>query len=230
MVSLPLPSSTCTSVVRMLPPTSVHARPVTRPTSLFSCTSESRNLGHAEEVGDVFAGDLFLVLGAVLHHAARHLAADVADFALEVAHAGLARVVADDLEDRIVGEGDVLLAQAGLLALLLHQVLLGDFELFVLGVALQAQDLHAVLQRRREWCAARSRWRRRAPAKGRSRRRDSDPGRWCSAPGRALRAAPRPGSPRKSEAILSTSSSRKTGFLVPACFMCWMIWPGSAPM
>ncbi len=44
----------------------------------------------------------------------------------------------------------VLLAQAGLLALLLHQVLLGDLELFMLGVALQAQDFHAVLQRRRD--------------------------------------------------------------------------------
>ena len=28
---------------------------------------------------------------------------------------------------------------------------------------------------------------------------------------------------------LSTSSSRNTGFLVPACFIPWMIRPGSAP-
>ncbi len=39
----PLPSTMATSVVRMEPPTSVQARPVTRPTSLLSCTSLSRN-------------------------------------------------------------------------------------------------------------------------------------------------------------------------------------------
>jgi len=38
------------------------------------------------------------------------------------------------------------------------------------------------------------------------------------------------GSPRKSLAILSISSSMMTGFLVPAFFMDWMIWPGRAPM
>ena len=38
------------------------------------------------------------------------------------------------------------------------------------------------------------------------------------------------GSPRKSAAILSTSSSRNTGFLVPAFFIIWMTWPGNAPM
>jgi hypothetical protein len=38
------------------------------------------------------------------------------------------------------------------------------------------------------------------------------------------------GSPRKSMDILSTSSSMKTGFLVPAFFIIWMICPGSAPM
>ena len=30
--------------------------------------------------------------------------------------------------------------------------------------------------------------------------------------------------------ILSTSSSMKTGLRVPAFFIIWMIWPGSAPM
>ena len=38
------------------------------------------------------------------------------------------------------------------------------------------------------------------------------------------------GSPRKSIDILSTSSSRKTGLIVPAFFISWMIWPGKAPM
>ncbi len=38
------------------------------------------------------------------------------------------------------------------------------------------------------------------------------------------------GSPRKSTPILSTSSSRNTGLLVPAFLRHWMIFPGSAPM
>src|SRR6185503_13563877 len=38
------------------------------------------------------------------------------------------------------------------------------------------------------------------------------------------------GSPRKSDDILSTSSSRKTGLFEPAFFSDWMILPGSAPM
>jgi len=37
-------------------------------------------------------------------------------------------------------------------------------------------------------------------------------------------------SPRKSDAILSTSSSMNTGLRVPAFFIDWMICPGSAPM
>ena len=38
------------------------------------------------------------------------------------------------------------------------------------------------------------------------------------------------GSPWKETPSLSTSSSRKTGFLAPACFMPWRIRPGIAPM
>ena len=81
-----------------------------------------------------------------LHHPARHLAADVADFPLQVADPGLARVIADDSGDRIVAEADVLLIQSGLFALLLHQEVLGDFELLRLRVAVQPQHFHAVLQ------------------------------------------------------------------------------------
>ena len=42
---------------------------------------------------------------------------------------------------------DVLLAQASIFALLLDEILLGDLELFDFGVSVQAQHLHAVLQR-----------------------------------------------------------------------------------
>ena len=83
----------------------------------------------------------------VLDDLARDLAADVADLALEVADAGFARVVADDVAQGVVGEADLLFGEAGGFALLLDQVLLGDLELFDLGVAGEAEDFHAVLQR-----------------------------------------------------------------------------------
>ena len=41
----------------------------------------------------------------------------------------------------------LLVGEAGGFELLLDEILLGDLELFVLGVAVQAEDLHAVLQR-----------------------------------------------------------------------------------
>ncbi len=88
-----------------------------------------------------------LCFAPVLHDLARYLAAQVAELALQVAHPGLARVIADDLHNRIVLERHVLLAQARLLALLLHQVLPRNLQLLLLGVPLQPQDLHAVLQR-----------------------------------------------------------------------------------
>ena len=40
-------------------------------------------------------------------HAARDFAADGADFALQIAHAGFARVIADELRHALVAKGDV---------------------------------------------------------------------------------------------------------------------------
>ena len=52
---------------------------------------------------------------------------------------------------RRIGELDVVLGlQPVGLALLLHQVTLGDVQLLELGVASDADDLHAVLQRPRD--------------------------------------------------------------------------------
>ena len=47
------------------------------------------------------------MLEAVLDDPAHDLAADVADLAFEIADAGLARVAADDLAQRVVGEDDL---------------------------------------------------------------------------------------------------------------------------
>ena len=72
----------------------------------------------------------------------------------------------------------------------------------------------------------RSPWRRTSRSRGRTGSRGSDRRTCCSARDRAPRAAPPTGSPRKSCPILSTSSIMKTGLIVPAFFMPWMIWPG----
>ena len=85
-------------------------------------------------------------IAVVLDHLDRDLAADRRDLALEVAHAGLARVVADDAEQRLVGELDILLFEPVGLALLADQVLLRDLELLRLRVAREPDDLHAILQ------------------------------------------------------------------------------------
>ena len=169
-------------------------------------------------------------LVALANHRARNLAADVANLALQVADAGLARVVADDSAQRVVFKLNVGRRQSGLLELLLHQVLARDLKLFRLGVAVQPQHFHAVLQRRGNGVQHIGRG-------------DEENLRQVVLHvqvvidehevlfrDRALPAAPKTGSPRKSLDILSTSSSMNTGLRVPAFFIIWMIWPGSAPM
>ncbi len=56
------------------------------------------------------------------------------------------RVVADDLEQPLIGERKVLIRQASGFARALHQETLRNFELFLLRVARQTQNLHAILQ------------------------------------------------------------------------------------
>ncbi|OPZ86875.1 MAG: hypothetical protein BWY76_00743 [bacterium ADurb.Bin429] len=78
------------------------------------------------------------------------LAANRADFALQVAHASLAGIGGDDRLQRIRREVRFILRQAVFAALARHQVAFGDLQLFHFGVAGQADDFHAVLQRRRD--------------------------------------------------------------------------------
>ena len=79
--------------------------------------------------------------------AARLLAADGADVALQVANAGFARVVADDVADRFLRKFDLLRSDSVLFDLPRNQVLESDVDLFFFRVALQFDDLHAVAQR-----------------------------------------------------------------------------------
>ena len=108
-----------------------------------------QELHAAEEVRQVAArhadGRLF-----ALDDLARGLAADLADEALELAHARLARVVLDDVLQHACAEADVLAGEAVLLTLTADEVALCDLELLVLGVARELDDLHAVAQRARD--------------------------------------------------------------------------------
>ena len=77
-------------------------------------------------------------------------ARSLADLAFQVAHAGLARVVADDLQQRLVREFELAGVQAIFAALARHQILRGDRLFFTFSIAAQLNDLHAVAQGTRD--------------------------------------------------------------------------------
>jgi hypothetical protein len=85
-----------------------------------------------------------------LDDAPRDLAADRRDLPFESAHAGFAGVTADDLGERLVGDLEFRGLETVALQLLGDEVLPRDVELLVLGVTREVDDLHAVLQRRRD--------------------------------------------------------------------------------
>ena len=78
-----------------------------------------------------------------------HLAADLGQLSLQRTHAGLAGVVAHDIDQRRLGNVDFVGLQAVALFLLGNQITLGDVELFVFRVARQADHFHAIQQRPR---------------------------------------------------------------------------------
>ena len=77
----------------------------------------------------------------------RDLPQHLRELALEVPHSRLTRVVHDDVADRGVVDLDVLVTQAVAIELRGQQVVAGDDDLLVLGVAVETHDLHAVEQR-----------------------------------------------------------------------------------
>src|SRR6185437_2107783 len=103
-------------------------------------------LGDTQEIVKIFGGNGNAVIRAFFDHLARHFAADVPDLPFQIADAGFARVGADESGDGFVAELDVLFRHARLLQLLTHQELLGDFHFLLLGVTVQPQYFHAVLQ------------------------------------------------------------------------------------
>ena len=113
-----------------------------------SSISSSRNCG-APSISTTTSGVIVDRRLVAFGAAARDLAAERADLALEVADAGFARVAANHLPQRVVGERDVLRRQAVVLDLLVDQVIARDLQLLFLGVAGELEHFHAVAQRRR---------------------------------------------------------------------------------
>src|SRR3989454_3306437 len=86
--------------------------------------------------------------GLALGDGSRDLAVDRPDLPLEVAKAGLARVLADELANGLVAEHELALLEAVLLQLLRQEEALGDVHLLVLRVTGETDDFHAVPERR----------------------------------------------------------------------------------
>ena len=128
---------------------------------------------HAEIVRQVVRRDLhrLRLLAQDLGH---RLAPELHQLALEVADAGFARVGLDDRPQRVVADRKLLRLQGVVARHLRHQVPLGDLDLLVLGVAGDADDLHAVHQRP-AGCSACSPSSRTSRSTGRIRPRDSGP-------------------------------------------------------
>jgi hypothetical protein len=84
-----------------------------------------------------------------LENVAERLAGDFGELALERADARLASVIARMSAQAVFGELELAFLQPVRFHLLGDQVALGDLDLFVLGVALEADDLHPVQQRLR---------------------------------------------------------------------------------
>ena len=95
-------------------------------------------LDYAEEIVHVFGADRNVVAFALFHHLAGDFATDISDFPFQIAHTGFAGVGADQRRDRIVRELDVLLSKPRLQHLFLDQELLGNFDLLLLGITMQA--------------------------------------------------------------------------------------------
>src|SRR5450759_4846750 len=104
--------------------------------------------GLAENGGEIFCGQGNRVRTA-LGDLNRRMTQGLADFPLERTNAGLAGVALDHEPQRFDVDLDLLRLQAIGFKLAAYQIAPRDLELFVLGVARQADDLHAVLQRSR---------------------------------------------------------------------------------
>ena len=118
-----------------------------------------RVLGGPKIGAEAFGLDhhLFRHAAALLVGGEHNLAEDLADETLKSAHARLAGPVADDVDDGLSGEVDLFSLEPRGAKLLGNQVVLGDVDLLLLGIARKRNHLHAVQQGRRNVVAVRGR-------------------------------------------------------------------------
>ena len=121
--------------------------PVATPTVVLFQQLVAEQLGDAGVFFQVADGDLVQLLLAQGHFVG-HFAADAADLPLQVAHPGFPGVEGDDVLQRPGGELDPMRVQAVGLDLARDQVAAGDLDFFLLGVAVDLDDLHAVAEGR----------------------------------------------------------------------------------
>ena len=145
----PSPGYAVASMKSTSPPTAVTARPVATPGSDVRLRTSASEAPRAEPLAHELLVRAHLLRPA-LGDPARRLPADGRDLPLELAHARLARVLADDRAQPLVGERELLALEPVRLQLLRDEVLLGDAELLFLGVAGELDHVHPVEQRRRD--------------------------------------------------------------------------------
>ena len=104
----------------------------------------------AEELADALGVHLDLALLLALHDLTRHLAADLGNLTLQVAHPRFAGIALDQGLQPFFLEADLILLQAVRLGLLGNQESFGDLELLVERITRDLDHLHPVLERRRD--------------------------------------------------------------------------------
>ncbi len=105
-------------------------------------------LHRPEVLFDRRVGNAVALLLVSARHLHRDLAADGADLTLQIAKPGFLGIAGDDARDSGVGPDQRRLFDAVLLHLLRDEMLLGDGQLLLIGVAGQTNDFHAVEERR----------------------------------------------------------------------------------
>ena len=131
------------------PPAGVQARPMATPGCLVrSSISSSRKRG-APSIATTTSGVTASAVLVAFRAPPGGFPADRPDLALEVAHAGLARVSADHAAERGVGKRELFAGEAVVRDLLLDEVLAGNLQLLFFGVPGELEHLHAVAQGRR---------------------------------------------------------------------------------
>ncbi len=143
----PLPGIAFASTKRTSPPAPVTARPVATPGTAVRAADSWKTFWRPRASRIEVEVDRDRRLDRAARDARRRLAQQRPELALEVAHARLAGVLADDRAQHVVADRHLVGAQAVALELALPQVVAADGDLLLDGVAVEADDLHAVEQR-----------------------------------------------------------------------------------